>query len=112
MSNRLQISFDDVELGRANQLASSLRAALEEEADGCEVSVVRSEAGTMDFGSTLVLVLGSCTLQALATGVANWLAMKPEAAITLRDERGTVIATGLRSRDVLGVLRAWKESAT
>jgi hypothetical protein len=106
MEQRLTISFDDVEVGVANQYTSSLRDAVEREVD-CKTEVLRSQKDSMDFGSILVLMLGTSAVSILAKGIADWLALKPEASITIKDQTGSIVAKGVKSSDVVRILKEW-----
>lgn len=111
-AHQLQLSFDGVELGQSNRLAESLRQAVERDVDGCSARIARNAPGTMDFGSTLILVLGTSAVTVLAKGVADWLAARPEATLTITDhKRGKLVATGVRAKDIVQILAAWKESS-
>jgi len=58
--NEFSLSFENTTLADANAFADELRSALLEAHPGISVGKARSDIGTMDFGSVLVLALGAC----------------------------------------------------
>jgi hypothetical protein len=66
----------------------------------------RERPDTQDFGSTLVLVLGTTAATALASGIASWMRRNAGARISVRKSTGELIAEGLDSRDVPRIVQA------
>ena len=71
-----------------------------------KVEQSRDRQDTMDFGATLVIVLGTASVTALAKGVAAWLARHSGARIEINAD-GTVIASNLDSGDATKIAEAF-----
>lgn len=100
----LVLSFDGVSVADANRFASELAEVLRDADEPIEVTQTRDDPDSQDFGATLVLVLGSGAVVALAKGVAKFLVTKPEGSVTIRHKGGEIIAKGLTSRDARAVI--------
>ena len=104
--HRLTLSFEGADLAEANRFAAELAEWLRDAGGPIDVREVRADPNAQDFGSTLVLLLGAPAVVALAKGVSAWLAMRPNAKVTLRGKDGTVIASGLTSADARAVIES------
>lgn|SRR5262245_16719873 len=71
---RITLSFPDVTLDVGNQCAASLANQLKDVHKSVQVERQRKRADTMDFGATLVLLLGTAAVTEIAKGVAQWIA--------------------------------------
>lgn len=100
----LVLKFDDADLAEANRFATELAERLRDGEAPIEVSERRADPNAQDFGATLVILLGTPAVIALAKGIADWLRMRPEAKITLKDKNGEIIASGLTSRDARAII--------
>jgi hypothetical protein len=101
----LVLSFDGVSVADANRFAAELAEVLRDADEPIEATQTRDDPNSQDFGATLLLVLGSTAVVALAKGVAKWLAAKPDGSVTIRDRKsGEIIAKGLTSRDARAVI--------
>jgi hypothetical protein len=80
---RLLVSFEG-DMMTAQVMAEELTDFLRVETPGAEVTRHRDDPLAMDFGATLVIVLGSSSVTALATGLAVWLRRRQDARIQLR----------------------------
>jgi hypothetical protein len=85
----VSIRFPDLELGDAGQAARILREAILDEAPGVEVEIQKDDETTMDFGATLVVVLGTPAVLAVARGIAKWIA-RERAVIEIKGGEGTM----------------------
>ncbi|MEZ5831945.1 MAG: hypothetical protein R3D05_12265 [Dongiaceae bacterium] len=78
----------------ANKSASELRCHLLRVAGaGATIEIVRDDEETMDFGSTLVLVLGTGAAIAVAEGIRDFIAKWGD-SIVIETAGGKVIARG------------------
>jgi len=102
--HRLTLSFEGADLADANRFAAELAERLRDAEEEIEVRETRADPNAQDFGATLVLLLGAPAVVALAKGVSAWLAMRPNAKVTLKDKDGTIIASGLTSADARAVI--------
>ena len=102
----LLLSFVGSTADEGNYYATGLRDFLIDLEPGLVVEKRRERADTQDFGSTLVLVLGTAAASALARGVAAWLSRNAGARITLKKATGELVAEGLDSRDAAKIVQA------
>jgi hypothetical protein len=90
----------------ANKYARSLADELSREVDGLEkVEPNREDQNAMDFGATLVLVLGTASATAVANGIRKWLTRTGTSAELQKD--GTVKLSNLESKDVAEIAKAF-----
>jgi hypothetical protein len=83
-SHELTISFDDASASQANKYASELgKQLLGLSLPDVSIDVARESENTMDFGTTLVVVLGTPAVLAIAKGIQAWLAKRPGATVTV-----------------------------
>jgi hypothetical protein len=72
-----------------------------------EVQTINERPGTQDFGATVVLILGTTSVTALAHGLANWLTRNAGAKLSITMTDGTTVSgTGLQSKDVSKIVSA------
>jgi hypothetical protein len=88
---KLTISFVDEKPALATRFANELSKEIRHNAPDVEVSVARDDPENQDFGATLVLILGTPAIAALATALGNWLVLRNSASITMRNEKGEEI---------------------
>jgi hypothetical protein len=101
------LSFSGAEPADGNRYASNLKDFLLDLGTDVRVEKRRENLDSQDFGSTLVLVLGTTAISALARGIAVWLQRNAGARITLRTTRGEVVAEGLDSNDAARIVEAF-----
>ena len=71
----ITIHFPDVTPDLGNVYAEDLRASLEESLEaGGRIERRRPNPESHDFGATLVLILGTSAVTAIAQGIRTWLA--------------------------------------
>jgi hypothetical protein len=81
-ASHVTFTFPDVTPDVANVYAEDLQHALEDTiAAGDRVERRRERQDSQDFGATLVLILGTTAVTAIAEGVKMWLARNSGAAI-------------------------------
>lgn len=102
------LKFDDVDLSEANRYAEDLRRALIEAEPALSVERVRTDMTTQDFGATLVLVLGAPAVVAAVKAIKDWLVRNNQASVSVWTPEGTVIASGLESKDVPAIVASIK----
>src|SRR5258707_11588444 len=93
------IKFKGVSGEIANRYASELRNALLDATPDIEVDPRRADARTQDFGSTLVLILGTPAVLAVVKAMEGWLKMRHSAIIDIEKD-GHVHAENITSKDV------------
>jgi hypothetical protein len=100
------ISFADTTVADANHYCEDLRTQLLESDSQIKVARERSDPSTMDFGATLVMVLGAPATVAAARAIVAWAKRNNRASIILTTRDGTVVAKNLESKDVPEIARA------
>lgn len=71
---RVTLTFPDVPLETGNIFADSLADDLKGIHRSVEVMRQKERPDTMDFGATLVLVLGTAAVTEIAKGIGQWIA--------------------------------------
>jgi hypothetical protein len=103
------ISFPDSSSAEGNRFAGTLAETLLDLDPSIEVQRVREGSETQDFGATLVVVLGTTAVTALARGFGSWLARNSGARMEIRRGGEVVLtATYLNSADVPKLAAALK----
>jgi hypothetical protein len=105
------LSFTGATADDANRYASDLKDFLADVAAGASIEKRRDRSDTQDFGTTLVLVLGTTAVSAVARGIAAWLQRNSGARITVKNAHGELVAEGLDSKDVARVVQALSSPA-
>jgi hypothetical protein len=80
----IAIHFPDVTPDLGNVYAEDLRASLEESLKaGGRLERRRTSSESQDFGATLVLILGTSAVTAIAQGIRTWLARNSGVSIDI-----------------------------
>ncbi len=105
------ISFPEENVARGNVLAPDLREAVLDSHPDVEATVKRSDPGSMDFGTTLAVVLSGKAIIAVAKGIQEWL--KAHRRVTVKIERpdGTIVAENLTGGQALDLVRLTQAGA-
>ena len=98
------IKFKDVSLADANRYAEDLRRDILDADPLVKVDRSRDDPTSMDFGATLVLILGAKSLVATACAISNWLKRNNAASIRLETKDGTLVAHNLKSEDASAII--------
>ena len=69
----------------------------------------RTSKDSQDFGATLVLILGTTAITAVARGIQSWLASHSGTTIEITDEHGKVVATNVNAKSAADIAKAWAE---
>jgi hypothetical protein len=101
----LILSFPGVSPAEANQYAADLAGALRDTHPDVQAEQRRDRDDTLDFGATLVLILGSASATMVARGVAAWLARNSGVKLQISAD-GSVVASNLDSRDASRIVEA------
>lgn len=100
-----RIEFPGVQPSEANKYASELQEWLLDINPEVQIKREREEPLTQDFGSTLVLILGTEAAVAIAHGIADWLRKRHNASITVwykgPDGEWFVVAGGIDSKNTV-----------
>jgi hypothetical protein len=94
------ITFEDVSAADASRYAEELRdALLDTSPDSIKVERRRADPSTQDFGSALVLILGTPAVVAVARAIGDWLKLRGSASLTITTSKGHIIAEKIKSKD-------------
>ncbi len=103
--NTYRIRFEGLSLAEANVKAARLRQDILDSTSDVSATVEKDDPLTQDFGATIVLVLGTPAILAVAKGIANYLA-RERGTISI-DADGTVVATGISGDDAARIAEAF-----
>jgi hypothetical protein len=98
------VTFPGISVAEANQHAASLGEIIKDIDPTITVEQRRERNDTQDFGATLVIVLGTASVTAIAKGIAGWL--KRTGTILQIDSNGKVLAKNIDSEDLARIAEA------
>src|SRR5690349_17843679 len=87
----VRLTLSGMSASEADRLAGELQQQLLAQVPQATIERESNKSNTMDFGATLVLVLGSASVVAVAKGIAAWLARRPNATIEYVKENGDLV---------------------
>jgi hypothetical protein len=100
------LSFDGATQDEGNRYAADLKDFLADIDARVHVEHRRERTDSQDFGTTLVLVVGTAAVNTLARGIAAWPQRNSGARITVKHANGELVAKGLDSKDVARLVQA------
>jgi hypothetical protein len=101
----LVICFPDLDKREASQYAQDLAAELKQMGVQ-KAERQRDDVESQDFGATLILVLGTASVTAIATGVAAWL-KRNGTKVEIKKPDGTrVVVSNTDSGDIAKIVKA------
>ena len=103
-SHEFRIALPDLSSGECNELLADLES--ECALVGITTRRNRDDASTMDFGTSLVLVLGAPAVVVAARALLAWAKRNNVASVELHDSKGSFVARGLESQHVASVVKA------
>lgn len=99
--------------GEASRMADELRTMLLNVDEDISVRRLRRDQQTQDFGSTLVLVLGTPTVVAVATALGNWLQSRDSASLNIEEPDHKLHLQNISRKDAVRLgemmLKQWQE---
>jgi hypothetical protein len=105
MSKEFELQIQGVVPSLAGQYGLELQQELLQADPKLKISPRSSGEGHMDFGATLVLVLGTPAVIAVAHGIKAYLARR-DVRVVVKSGDKTVELTNMRSEDIEAALRA------
>ncbi len=93
------IKFTSVSVADANRYARELRDTLLDAAPDIQVERRRGDPRTQDFGATLVLILGTSSVTAIAKAIGDWLKLRNSASLTVETPEGHMLVQNITSKD-------------
>lgn len=94
----------------ANDYAEELRSNLLDAAPDIQAERHRDDNSTMDFGATLVLILGAPATIAAANAIKKWVSRNNQAKLELTTKDGTVLLKNVESKHVAEIVKALNHS--
>ncbi|MGM4877397.1 hypothetical protein AB7645_39895 [Bradyrhizobium sp. 956_D2_N1_5] len=92
--HRLRIRFDGLSIVEANKAAKDLERVLHPLlGSGGSVELTKTDTLTQDFGTTLIVVLGTPAAIAVAKGIHDFVAKRGN-RVVIETDGGSVLATG------------------
>jgi len=101
---KIIIRFPEATSDDANRYAPTLVDELSE-IKNLKADTEREESEAQDFGATVVLILGTASVTAIAHGIEKWLA-RHGTSMTIEDERGKVILNNVEGKDAAAIAKA------
>jgi Effector Associated Constant Component 1 len=83
----------------ANSYAEELLQELREADNSARVQRRKDQVDAMDFGATLVLILGTGAATAIAKGLSSWIARNSGVRLVIETPDGKVLADHLDSKN-------------
>jgi hypothetical protein len=105
MEEKLTIQFEDLSSKAANEAARTLMNVLHS-VEGVTVERERTSNESLDFGASLVLVLGTPTLVALAHALSKWAHRSNQTSITIVKNGRKIVIKNLESKDAPSIVAA------
>ena len=99
----VRIQIESGSAAETDRYAGELESALQAEAPGVKIERTSDQTRTMDFGATLVLLLGAPAVTAIAHGIGAWLAKRPNASLKID---GQVVTFKGSSKDAATIAEA------
>jgi hypothetical protein len=101
---QLRIELIDVPDDEAGALATELSDDIVDASPEIEIRRGRSDPSAQDFGATLLLVLGTSAVGALAQGIASYIARRTSSVVKINDGKGgEIVLEGVSSRSATGI---------
>lgn len=99
-TKKILLNFPGLTADRANRYAQSLQQELR--VGDVEAEQSRTDSESQDFGATLVLILGTASVTAVAHGIQAWLA-RNNVQLEISTGTGKVIAKNIHSHDAAAI---------
>jgi len=106
-THKYEIRFEGLSAAQAGIKAAKLRRELLDVSPEVSVSLAKDDPTSQDFGATLILVLGTPAILAVANGIASYIA-RDRAKIVI-SENGKVVAEGVSGDDAARIAEAFSK---
>jgi hypothetical protein len=106
MAPEFTITFPGASPAQANRFSESLANVLRDTGPEIFVERRRTRDDTQDFGTSLVLVLGTTSVTVVARGISAWIAKNAGAQIEISSD-GKVLGKNLNSADAAKIAEAF-----
>jgi hypothetical protein len=101
------VKFDGASSKDASIFAESLRLEILDADPSIEAETKRDSKSTMDFGASLVLVLGTPAAVIAAKAILKWAGRNNDAKLQFFTPDGTLVVDHLESKDAAAVVKAF-----
>jgi hypothetical protein len=96
---QIELALTEVPGDQASGLAAELREFILDEDPDLQITPFRSDPEAQDLGASLLLVLASPAVVALARGIAKWIGKRSAAGVVVRNGDRTMEVSGIRGSD-------------
>jgi hypothetical protein len=104
--HRVTITFPLSTAAEGNQLALSLAKSIRDTDPVVQVEIARDLPDALDFGATLVLILGTASATAVARGIGSWIDRQGgQTTIEVKSD-GSFVGTRLTSGDAAKIVKS------
>jgi hypothetical protein len=109
IDQEFKIRFEDMSVAEAGKKVNKLRSDLLDLSPDFRPKITQEDPTNQDFGATLVLVLGTTAVTAVAKGIAAYLS-RDRGTITIEAD-GKVVATGISGNDAARIAEVFGKRA-
>ncbi len=99
------IRFEGASYADGGVYAGELRNALLDASDAVEVNIVRDDPKSLDFGTTLSIILAAPAVTAIAKALGDWLKLRASASVTMSTPNGDVVINNISAKDAASIGR-------
>jgi hypothetical protein len=103
------ITFPDLPASEAGILADDLRDAILDADGSVFAERRRGDSDSMDFGATLVLILGTGSAVAVAQGIKRWLERHQSVKLRITHANGMLVAENLSARHAIEIAKLFSK---
>ena len=92
--DELTIEFPESSAADATRLAEDLTRYVRTTIDDVKAEVAPGNPDEMDFGATVVIVLGAPSIVYLAKGIADWIRRQGDPQLVIKRGRDSIVVKG------------------
>lgn len=105
-SKHLVVRFEESNVAKAGILAESLRDTLRRTHPDVVVERRREDESAMEFGTTLIVLLGTPAIVAIAKGLQSWLKRNQSASVCIETSDGKVVIENVTGAQAVDLAKA------
>ncbi len=106
--NSYIVKFEGENVADANQCADELKTFLLEKSSDYDVEIKvdlhREDPTTQDFGGSLILILGTPAVLAVAKGISAWLSKRNTSSVTITTKDGKIVAKNISAKGAESII--------
>lgn len=88
------IHFEGLSAAKASEMAALLTESLRSASPGVQAAVKKANAEAMDMGATVVLLLSTPAIVAIAKGIVNFIVRERPGKLSIETKDGRVVFSG------------------